>query len=55
MVLTEMTSSIELDANALSFLASIFIFTLFYYQFKKYETQMEQEEMIEQFLMNEEE
>ena len=55
MVLTEIASSIELDANAVSFLASILICTLFYYQFKKYETQIEQEEMLEHFLMNEEE
>ncbi len=55
MVLSEIANSIELDANAVSFLASIFIFTLFYYQFKKYETQIEQEEMLEQFLMSEEE
>ena len=50
MVLTEITNNIELNANEVSFIASLFIFSLFYYQYKKYEAQIESEELVERFL-----
>ena len=50
MVLTEITGGLELNANEFSLLAGVLIFSLFYYQYRKYEEEMEREEMVEQFL-----
>ncbi len=50
MVLSEITGGIELNSNDLSFIAAVIIVILFYYQYKRYEEELENEEMIEQFL-----
>ena len=39
-------------ANEICFSASVFISVLFYFQYKKYETEAENEDSIENFLSN---
>ena len=52
MVLTEITSGIELNSNQISLLAAIVISILFFIQYKRYEEEEEKEKMIDQFLCN---
>jgi hypothetical protein len=52
MVLTEITSGLDLNSNQVSFLAAIIISVLFFFQYKKYEEEEKKEEMIDQFLCN---
>jgi|GraSoiStandDraft_43_1057313.scaffolds.fasta_scaffold2640773_1 uncharacterized membrane protein len=50
MILSEITNGIELTGNEVSFIASLIIAFLFYYQYRRYEEEEKNELMIEEFL-----
>jgi hypothetical protein len=50
MWLREVTDYLIVNANEVCFTMAIFISTLFFRQYKKYEAELEKEELIENFL-----
>jgi hypothetical protein len=50
MVFADLPTQLELNSNELSLLAGLVVTYLFYRQYKKYEEELEREEMIENFL-----
>jgi hypothetical protein len=50
MWLREVTDYLIVNANEVCFTMAIFISALFFRQYKKYEAELEKEEMIENFL-----
>lgn len=54
MVLTEITGGFDLSGDDVSFLAALFILFLFYLQYRKYEYELEKEEMIDGLIRSDE-